>query len=229
MSTHPVPSLTRPGWVYDVNITDDFGIVCECIGYARKAEVSYRTGCRAHEGALCQHALQIAQEAGLAPRQPTFHWVDTTNGESFPVTLKARGPEEHMLAYWHNQLLEPLETATDRRFPRRPATPDRDYSGRLADVYSTPIPMLIIVTTGAVPAQRWSRLQIQQAIKRAGATHKRGAVTADTTVLVAGDNPAQSKLDRANELLTPVIAYASLMHILGATSAPPTQTNTSSP
>ena len=229
MSTHPVPSHTRPGWVYDVNITDDFGIVCECIGYARKAEVSYRTGARAHAGALCQHALQIAHEAGLAPSQPTFHWVDTTNGESFPVTLKARGPEEHMLAYWHHQLLEPLETATDQRFPRQPATPDRDYAGRMAAVYSTPVTSLIIVTTGAVPARQWSRLQIQHAIKRAGATHKRGAVNAVTTVLVSGDNPAQSKLDRAKELLTPVITYSALMRILGTATTPPSQMMPNSP
>ena len=223
MSTHPVPSHTRPGWIYDVNITDDLGIVCECIGYARKAEISYRTGARTHEGALCQHALQVAHETGLAPGQPVFHWVDTTNGEAFPITLKERGPEEHMLAYWHNRLLEPLETATDRRFPRRAATSDRDYAGRLADVFTTPTPMLVIVTTGAVPAHQWSRLQVQNTIRIAGATHKRGTVNADTTVLVSGDNPAQSKLDRANKLLTPVITYSMLMHILSAPPSPSTQ------
>lgn len=213
-TTFSIPSHTRPDFTYDIVISDDHGVVCDCRGYTRKVEIAYRTGVRRDHRALCRHALAVSRDLDIQPRQPDFYWVDLTTGEAFPITARHRGPEEHMLAYRRNGRLEPLELAVDGRFPRRPATPDRDYAGRMADLYRTPVSHLIITTTGDIPNRHWTRDEVQRAIRRAGATYKRGAVTADTSTLVAGARPAQSKIDRAHQLLTPIISYPALMSLL---------------
>ena len=214
MPIHPRPSRTRPGIIYDVVITDDASIICECRGYSRKVEIVYRTGVRVHAGSLCRHALQVATEQSIKPKQPRFHWVNLANGETFPVTERARSKDEHMLAYYHRGQLDPLEMAYDDRFPRETAAPDRDYAARMALMLATPPSLLTIAVTGDVPNRHWTRNQVRDAIQQAGATIKRGAVTADTSVLVSGANPADSKISRARDLLTPIISYAQLMALL---------------
>ena len=105
MSRYYIESYTRPGIDYEVTLTDDGGIVCECQGYTRKVAVSYVTGVRQGEHCLCKHAKQIAATHGAAQRQPSFVWSNLATGDTFPITARPRDDEEHMMAYAYEGML----------------------------------------------------------------------------------------------------------------------------
>ena len=213
MTRYTVPSGSRPGVNYEVTLTDDGGLVCECQGYSRKAAVSYVTGVRHGLSTLCRHARQVAATFGLAPRQPRFMWSSLADGKTFPVTARPRGREEHMLAYRYDGILEPLESAKDEVFPKPAARADRDRSGRVIDLLTAPPHEIVVVTTGVCPPEVATPKAVKQLIAGAGAYLKPGNVTAETTVLAVGNRPNHKKLARAAELLTPTVDFPGLIAI----------------
>ena len=214
MTRYNVPSNSRPGVEYEISVTDDGGLICECQGYSQKVAVSYVTGVRHGMNSLCRHAKQIANTFSLAQRQPQFMWTSLANGDTFPITSRPRGKEEHMLAYRYDGMLEPLESAKDDIFPKETAKPDRDETGRVIDLLTAPPHEIVIVTTGICPSDVTTPKQVRKIVADTGARIKPGDVTANTTVLAVGSNPNRKKLDRAAELLTPTVDFPGLIAIL---------------
>ena len=163
---------------------------------------------------LCRHAKQIANTFSLAQRQPQFMWTSLADGDTFPITSRPRGKEEHMLAYRYDGMLEPLESAKDDIFPKETAKPDRDETGRVIDLLTAPPHEIVIVTTGICPSDVTTPKQVRKIVADTGARIKPGDVTANTTVLAVGSNPNRKKLDRAAELLTPTVDFPGLIAIL---------------
>ena len=215
MTRYHVPSATSPGVTYEVTVTDDAGLVCECRGYVRKVAVSYLTGIRHGSHSLCRHANAIADANQLPPRQPLLMWSSLADGDTFPITSRPRGPAEHMMAYWYQGALEPLEAAVDEiYFPVQAAMPDRNRNGRIIDLLTMPTHELVIATTGTCPPEIGSIYTIKKSIAESGAAYRKGGVTAATNLLAVGNNPSQSRMDRAWELHIPTVDFPGLMAIL---------------